>query len=287
MKITIKLRKANICPALLSYCSCHIKFLLFLSLKSGVLSFSSLFLGSTVSTTWGPFLHPVLSPQPPSFFYSQTENMWGECEARTALHCPVIQGQLTYSAICRHRMEKELATHSSTLAGKISWTEEPGRLQSMGLLRVEQFLLSCIGEGNGNPLQYSCLEIPRDGGAWWAAIYGVAQSWSQLKQLSSSSSNSRHRREGTLGSLWPVAGDLCGFKLFTHSLWREAGILQMLPHVKQASTWSPCPCPCPQNFLMLKRRTELCSQTLGLNFWFSHYWLECLGQLIYTLNKWL
>ena len=43
---------------------------------------------------------------------------------------------------------------------------------------------ACIGEGNGNPLQYSCLENPRDGGAWWAAIYGVAQSWTGLKRLS-------------------------------------------------------------------------------------------------------
>ena len=48
--------------------------------------------------------------------------------------------------------------------------------------------LSCIGEGNGNPLQCSCLENPRDGGAWWAAVYGVAQSRTWLKQLSSSSS---------------------------------------------------------------------------------------------------
>ena len=48
--------------------------------------------------------------------------------------------------------------------------------------------LSCIGEGNGNPLQCSCLENPKDSGAWWAAIYGVAQSWTWLKQLSSSSS---------------------------------------------------------------------------------------------------
>ena len=52
------------------------------------------------------------------------------------------------------------------------------------------FSLSCIGEGNGNPLQCSCLENPRDGGAWWAAVYGVAQSRTQLKRLSSSSSNS-------------------------------------------------------------------------------------------------
>ena len=50
------------------------------------------------------------------------------------------------------------------------------------------FSLSCIGGGNGNPLQYSCLENPRDREAWWAAIYGVAQSRTRLKQLSSSSS---------------------------------------------------------------------------------------------------
>ena len=51
------------------------------------------------------------------------------------------------------------------------------------------FSLSCNGEENGNPLQYSCLENPRDRGAWWAAIYGVAQSWTRLKRLSSSSSS--------------------------------------------------------------------------------------------------
>ena len=51
------------------------------------------------------------------------------------------------------------------------------------------FSLSCMGEGNGNPLQCSCLENPKDGGAWWAAVYGVAQSWTRLKQLSSSSSD--------------------------------------------------------------------------------------------------
>ena len=71
--------------------------------------------------------------------------------------------------------------------------EEPGGLQSVGSLRVEHdwaTSLSCIGEGNGNPLQCSCLENPRDGGAWWAAIYGVAQSQTRLKWLSSSSSSS-------------------------------------------------------------------------------------------------
>ena len=49
------------------------------------------------------------------------------------------------------------------------------------------FSLSCIGEGNGNPLQCSCLENPRDCGAWWAAVYGVTQSQTRLKRLSSSS----------------------------------------------------------------------------------------------------
>ena len=52
------------------------------------------------------------------------------------------------------------------------------------------FSLSCIGEGNGNPLQCSCLENPRDGGAWWAAVYGVTQSQTRLKRLSSSSNSS-------------------------------------------------------------------------------------------------
>ena len=83
-------------------------------------------------------------------------------------------------------------THSSTLAWKIPWTEEPGRLQSMGSLRVRHnwvTSLSRIGGGNGNPLQCSCLQNPRDGGARWSAIYGVAQSWTWLKQLSSSSSS--------------------------------------------------------------------------------------------------
>ena len=85
-----------------------------------------------------------------------------------------------------------MAPHSSTLARKIPWTEEPGRLQSMGSLESDtteqlhfHFSLSCIGEGSGNPLQCSCLENPRDGEAWWAAVYGVTQSRTRLKRLSS------------------------------------------------------------------------------------------------------
>ena len=64
------------------------------------------------------------------------------------------------------------------------------------------FSLSCVGEGNGNPLQCSCLENPRDGGAWWAAIYGVAQSWTRLKWLSSSSSSRFTSGEALLLLFW-------------------------------------------------------------------------------------
>ena len=136
-------------------------------------------------------------------------------------------------------LEKEMAIHSRTIAWKIPWTEEPGRLPSVGSQRVGHywatslwlftfmhqrrkwqptpvflpgesqgrgslvgcrlwghtesdttewlhfdFSLSCIREGNGNPLQCSCLENPRDGGTWWPAIYGVTQSRTRLKQLS-------------------------------------------------------------------------------------------------------
>ena len=144
-------------------------------------------------------------------------------------------------ATCLSSSEKAMTPHSSTLAWKIPWAEEPGVLQSMGSLRVGHdwatslslftfmhwrrqwhstpvllpgkshgwrsllgcspwgreesdttewlhfhFSLSCIGKGNGDPLQCSCLESPRDGGAWWAAVSGVAQSWTRLKRLSSS-----------------------------------------------------------------------------------------------------
>ena len=60
------------------------------------------------------------------------------------------------------------------------------------------FSLSCIGEGNGNLLQCSCLENPRDGGAWWSVIYGVAQSQTRLKRLSSSSSSRESNEENGL-----------------------------------------------------------------------------------------
>ena len=108
-------------------------------------------------------------------------------ECKTLLLCKILINNFSCALTQRWRM----APHSSTLAWKIPWTKEPGRLQSMGSLRVGHdsvTSLSRIGEGNGNPLQCSCLENPRDGGAWQAAVYGVAQSRTRLKRLSSSSS---------------------------------------------------------------------------------------------------
>ena len=92
-----------------------------------------------------------------------------------------------YSEVCPW-MEKAMSPHSSTLAWKIPWMEEPGGPQSMGLLRVDaterlhfHFSISHNGEGNGNPFQCSCLDNPRDRGAWWAAVYAITQSWTRLK----------------------------------------------------------------------------------------------------------
>ena len=91
--------------------------------------------------------------------------------------------------------EKAMAPHSSTLAWKIPWMEEPGRLQSMGVARIARsrtrlsdftfiFHFHAL-EKEMATHSSSCLENPRDGGAWWAAVSGVAQSRTRLKWLSS------------------------------------------------------------------------------------------------------
>ena len=90
--------------------------------------------------------------------------------------------------------EKAMATHSSVLPGKSHGRRSLVDCSPWGLEELDtteqlhsHFSLSCIGAGNGNPLQCSCLENPRDRGDWWAAVYGVAQSQTWLKWLSSSS----------------------------------------------------------------------------------------------------
>ena len=135
-----------------------------------------------------------------------------------------------------------MASHSSTFAWKIPWMEEPGRLQSMGSLESDtteqlhfHFSLLCAEEGNGNPLQCSCLENPRDGGAWWAAVYGGAQGRTWLKWLSSSSSS--------IGDLTPCS---------------SAGLLTCGP-------WAPAPALLGK--LFEKQTAE--SETLGVRGWQS------------------
>ena len=91
--------------------------------------------------------------------------------AQTVKHLPAMQETRVQSLGWEDPLEKEMAIHSSTLAWKIPRTEEPGRLQSMGSqsrTQLSDFSFS---------FQCSCLENPRDWGAWWAAVYGVAQSW--------------------------------------------------------------------------------------------------------------
>ena len=89
-----------------------------------------------------------------------------------------------------HALEKEMATHSSVLAWRIPGTGEPGGLLPMGLHRVRHNwsdLAAAAGlqfrEGNGTPLQYSCLENSMDGGAWWATVHGVAKSQTWLSDF--------------------------------------------------------------------------------------------------------
>ena len=97
------------------------------------------------------------------------------------------------------------------------------------------FSLSCIGEGNGNPLQCSCLENPRDGRAWWAAVYGVTQSRTQLKRISSSSSSS-------LIPWWLKKITSEDFSLFKRTeifLWPKTwAILENVPHALQWNVYS-------------------------------------------------
>ena len=93
------------------------------------------------------------------------------------------------------------------------------------------FSHSCIGEGNGNPLQCSCLENPRGGGAWWAAIYGVAQSRTQLKRLSSSSSSSVFMfREGN--------GNPLQYSCLENPWTEEPGGLQSVVSLRVGHDWA-------------------------------------------------
>ena len=102
-----------------------------------------------------------------------------------------------FGKLSMENLEKATAPYSSTLAWEIPWTEEPGMLQSMGSWRVRHSWATSLSLftfmhflRNDNPLQCSCLENPRDRGAWCSAVCGVTQSRTRLKRLSSSSNSS-------------------------------------------------------------------------------------------------
>ena len=117
------------------------------------------------------------------------------------------------------------------------------------------FSLSCIGEGNGNPLLCSCLENPRDGGVWWAAVYGVAQSQTRLKRLSSSSSS--RTAPGMSHDFGQGVGGLAGFFvcLFVFSLKSQNS------HNCIFSLF-PLPSPAPHFHLLRPFSWFSCCQTL-------------------------
>ena len=108
------------------------------------------------------------------------------------------------------------------------------------------FSLSCLGEGNGNPLQCSCLENPRDAGAWWAAAYGVPQSRTWLKRLSSSSSmislllciSWLYTNREHMASYWVLCGGWNKIRIYLISLDDRHGLMICHKATFHKSSWS-------------------------------------------------
>ena len=131
-----------------------------------------------------------------------------------------------------------MATHSSILAQRIrySCTGKPGRLLSIGLHRFRHIqalkrlsMHACIGEGNGNTLQYSCLENPRDGGAWWAALCGSDRTEATQQQQQKAKVNAQNlslrkskSRSGTkVGKITVTDNDKCNNISMSKVLWEH------------------------------------------------------------------
>ena len=140
--------------------------------------------------------------------------------------------------------EKAMAPHSSTLAWKILWMEGPGRLQSMGSLGVEYDWATSLSLLTfmhwRRKWQPTPVFLPGDSqgrGAWWAAVYGVAQSWIRLKWLSSSSSSQPHTTASLIYSFyWPLikftsSPGLPYDFLFSSKLWELNKVLSQLQRV--------------------------------------------------------
>ena len=137
------------------------------------------------------------------------------------------------------------------------------------------FSLSCTGEGNGSPLQCSCLENPRDGGAWWSAVYGVTQNWTWLKWLSSSSSSSIEEREQATSSFDCLLPKGVG-KLVPFMEWGWECV--------QRSSWSgglgALPTP-----LVVACVQGACTVLLSLQKWQLDFWSFCILLYIICPNR--
>ena len=105
---------------------------------------------------------------------------WASLVAQLVKNLPAIQETWVQSLHWEDPLEKGKATHSSILAWRISWVHG---VMTFTLTFQGNYPYVWSGEGNGNPLQYSCLENPMDWGAWWAAVYGVTKSQTQLSDL--------------------------------------------------------------------------------------------------------
>ena len=120
-----------------------------------------------------------------SLIFSIRGAIWAPSPPDSYILLLVHPGEDTGNPLQYSCLKNPMDCSGRSLVGCSSWgREESDRTERLHF----HFSLSCIGEGNGNPFQCSCLENPRDGGAWWAAVSGVAQSRTRLKQLSSSSS---------------------------------------------------------------------------------------------------
>ena len=132
------------------------------------------------------------------------------------------------------------------------------------------FSLSCIGEGNGTPLQCSCLENPRDGGAWWAAIYGVTQSWARLKWLSSSSSRHYSKscgREQNISLLMTMVYDY-DYWLWSWTKHKFASLMSLSPLLNflKFLLWESWSCFVQAEFMCLSPQVDSSGRQNGFLF---------------------
>ena len=153
-----------------------------------------------------------------------------------------------------------MATHSSTLAWKIPWMEEPGRLQSMGSRRVDHDWATSLSlfsfmhwRRKWKPTPVFLPGESQGRVAWWAAVYGVAQSWTRLKRLSSSSSNTFH------GALWDCTLNTNTFPCFLSLFIERSLLLSTLKSASFQKTSSPL-----QTHWEIKNQVQTCFSSQSL-----------------------